>query len=104
MLINCPAIYPGAKVEYDSFIKRATHLDAICKSRAARNYAPPGGVPGIIPRMLWLYRCLMRPYLLKVFALILWAASAAVIWSEATIGSGREPDLSPFSLVCAHRI
>jgi len=36
---------------------------------------------------------------MRVAALLLGATSFMVVWSEATIGLGRRPDVSPFSLV-----
>ena len=48
----------------------------------------------------WLvFQCVLRPWLQKLLSLALAAASFMLIWSEATIGSGRNPDLSPFSHV-----
>ena len=40
-----------------------------------------------------------KPWMMRGGALILGATSFMVVWSEATIGLGRHPDLSPFSLV-----
>jgi len=48
----------------------------------------------------WLvFQCVLRPWLQKLLSLVLAAASFMLVWSEATIGSGRHPDLSPFSHV-----
>lgn len=46
-----------------------------------------------------MYNCLARPWLQRLAAVILAAASFMVVWSEATIGTGKNPDLSPFSHV-----
>lgn len=46
-----------------------------------------------------LFQCFAWPWLQKLLALAFAATSFMLIWSEATIGSGRDPDLSPFSHV-----
>lgn len=43
------------------------------------------------------YKCTAEPWVFKLLALALAAFSALIVWSEATIGFGR--DLSPFSHV-----
>ena len=48
---------------------------------------------------LMMYKCVAKPWVMRLGALILGAASFMVVWSEATIGLGRKPDVSPFSLV-----
>ena len=45
------------------------------------------------------FQCLVRPWLQKLVAVFLAANSFMLVWSEATIGSGQHPDLSPFSHV-----
>ena len=45
------------------------------------------------------YKCMVHPWVLKLCSLALAGVSFMVVWSEATIGTGRSPDLSPFSLV-----
>ena len=45
------------------------------------------------------FQCLVRPWLQKFVAVFLAANSFMLVWSEATIGSGQHPDLSPFSHV-----
>jgi hypothetical protein len=47
----------------------------------------------------WAYKCRVRPWVLRAGAVAATAASAVVVWSEATIGTGLSPDLSPFSLM-----
>ena len=49
--------------------------------------------------MLMMYKCVWKPWVMRVGALLLGATSFMVVWSEATIGLGRSPDVSPFSLV-----
>lgn len=39
----------------------------------------------------------MQPVAAKVFSAVLVGMSCCVIWSEATIFTGGNPDLSPFS-------
>ncbi len=46
-----------------------------------------------------IYKCIVHPWVLKLCSLVLAGISFMVVWSEATIGSGRSPDLSPFSQV-----
>ena len=46
-----------------------------------------------------MYKCVAKPWVMRLGALLLGAVSFMVVWSEATIGLGRKPDLSPFSLV-----
>lgn len=48
---------------------------------------------------LMMYKCVAKPWVMRLGALLLGAASFMVVWSEATIGLGRKPDVSPFSLV-----
>lgn len=50
---------------------------------------------------LMMYKCVAKPWVMRLGALLLGAASFMVVWSEATIGLGRKPDVSPFSLVTA---
>ena len=48
----------------------------------------------------WLVYCaLARPWVRRLGAVAAGAASFLIVWSEATIGSGTHPDLSPFSHV-----
>lgn len=64
--------------------------------------APPAGSSALrvsLSRSLWRYRCTAHPSVRKVCAAALGGMSLAVIWAEATIISGRTPDLSPFSLL-----
>lgn len=56
-----------------------------------------GGQP--VHPQLMMYKCVAKPWVMRLGALILGAASFMVVWSEATIGLGRKPDVSPFSLV-----
>ena len=43
------------------------------------------------------YKSLGAPWVDRGASLALAAGSCMIIWSEATIGSGTSPDLSPFS-------
>ena len=60
--------------------------------------APCAGSKPVHPQMM-MYKCVGKPWVMRGGALVLGAASFMVVWSEATIGLGRKPDVSPFSLV-----
>ena len=93
------AEYVGSRGEYLSFVKKALQLEALCKSRQLQVYMPPDGRSGWAATASWKYKCIFRPYVQRLTAVILAIASALIVWCEATIGSGRHPDLSPFSLL-----
>lgn len=93
------AEFVGSRGDYLSFLKKALELEALCKSRQLGVYMPPDGRLGWAATASWRYKCVIRPYIQRLTALILAAASAIIVWCEATIGSGRNPDLSPFSLL-----
>ena len=78
---------------------QAIDLEAVCKSRQHGVYQPPNGKRGRLAETRYAYKCLVRPWVLRATALAAGAASAVVVWSEVTMGSGRSPDLSPFSLM-----
>ena len=44
-----------------------------------------------------------RPWVQRLLAAGTAAVSAVMVWSEATIATGTNPDLSPFSLVRTRR-
>ncbi len=48
---------------------------------------------------MMMYKCVAKPWVMRLAALLLGGTSFMVVWSEATIGLGRRPDVSPFSLV-----
>lgn len=93
------ANFVGSRGEYLAFVRKAVELEAVCKSRALGVYSPPGDARGAAASLAWQYKCRARPYAQRAGALVAAAASAVIVWCEATIGSGRHPDLSPFSLV-----
>lgn len=78
---------------------QAIDLEAVCKARQHGVTVPPNGKKGWWAELRWGYKCLVRPWVLRAMAAAAAAASAVVVWSEVTIGSGRSPDLSPFSLM-----
>jgi len=88
-------IFKGARQQYCSKANQVQELDEICKSRRTRDYKTRSSVP----QVLWIYKCLVRPWVLRLCAVVLGAVSLCVIFAEATIGAGRHPDLSPFSIV-----
>ena len=112
------AEFVGSKGDYVSFLRKAMELDAVCKSRQLQVYTDPGfrsssgGSTGTstssssiaaakewMRNMEWRYKCVGRPYVQRLLAFLLGLTSATIVWCEATIGSGRHPDLSPFSLL-----
>lgn len=66
--------------------------------RAELSAAQHAGAKPVSPQWM-MYKCVVKPWVMRVSALVLAATSFMVVWSEATIGLGRRPDLSPFSLV-----
>ncbi len=93
-----PAPPTAARTEYISYVKRAFELDSICRARATRDYIPPDG-HGTANAVRWRYKCLAKPWVQRGTAVVLALLSGAVVWSEATIGLGKDPDVSPFSIV-----
>ena len=52
------------------------------------------------PLQSWMvFQCLLRPWMQRLLAIALAATSFIMVWCEATIGSGPNLDLSPFSHV-----
>jgi hypothetical protein len=96
------AEYVGSRGDYSHFLSKAVELDVMCKARQTQMYAPPKATSskaaGIASAILWRYKCLARPTLQRLGSIVAAAASATIVWSEVTIGSGRHPDLSPFSI------
>lgn len=85
-------------------MRKAVELEAICKSRQHGIYSPtPGGKTSRGAVAAWFYKCQLRPWMQRLAACASLAVSAVVVWSEATIGTGTHPDLSPFSLVRAEQ-
>ena len=94
------ANFQGCCCEYTNYVGKALELEAVCKARQLGVYSPPpGGQRGRGAAAAWYYKCVLRPWVLRGAAAASAAASAVVVWSEITIGSGRSPDLSPFSLL-----
>ena len=75
----------------------AQELEDVCKSRRTRDYEPPRTSGS--NQAIWTFKCLVRPWLLRLAALALAFLSLSLIFAEATIGAGRHPDLSPFSIM-----
>lgn len=93
------ANFVGCSGEYVDYVKKAISLEAVCKARLHGVTVPPNGKKGRWAELQWAYKCRGRPWVLRGMAVLAGAASAVVVWSEATIGSGINPDLSPFSLM-----
>lgn len=79
--------------------RQAIDLEAVCKARQHGVTVPPSGKKGWWPEARWRYKCSVRPWVLRLAAAAAGGASVVIVWSEATIGSGRNPDLSPLSLM-----
>ncbi|KAH7622239.1 putative G-protein coupled receptor-associated protein LMBRD2B [Nannochloris sp. 'desiccata'] len=92
------AEFVGSRGDYLSFVNKAMELESICKSRQLGVYLPPDGQSTWVAMAEWQYKCTVRPYVQRFSALFLAGLSITIVWCEATIGSGRHPDLSPFSL------
>ncbi|KAK9828293.1 hypothetical protein WJX74_007473 [Apatococcus lobatus] len=94
--------YKGLNAEYVNQVMDGFELEAVCKARRTGDYhiqtAPTSKPQAQLATALMVYRAVLRPWVRKLLALLLASLSAVVVWSEATIGSGRHPDLSPFSL------
>jgi len=89
------SVYTGLSTQYCRKVGRVQELDAICKSRRAMECGPWPGVP----RHVWIYKCIIRPYVFRLASIVLAIVSISVICAEATIGAGRNPDLSPLSII-----
>jgi hypothetical protein len=96
----------GCAGEYAAEVRAALALEAACKARALGVYTqPPPGSDGrsggraarAAAAAAWGARVRFGPAALKLAAAAAALGSAAIVWAEATIGSGRRPDLSPFS-------
>ncbi|KAI8464460.1 MAG: LMBR1-like membrane protein-domain-containing protein, partial [Monoraphidium minutum] len=93
--------YKGARAQYEEVVTQALTLQDVVKSRERGVYdAPPGTLGAGKPwgRILWQYRVLWHPHVRKAVGVLLGCLSVIIIWSEATIFTGQQPDLSPFSL------
>ncbi len=95
----------GLNAEYINQVMDGFELEAVCKARRTGDYniqtGPTSKPQAKLATALMMYRAVVRPWSRKLLALLLASLSAVIVWSEATIGSGRHPDLSPFSLVRA---
>lgn len=75
------------------------------RARSTGDFTAPPPAPGAsrlaaAGAQAWLVYCaLARPWVRRLGAVAAGAASFLIVWSEATIGSGTHPDLSPFSHV-----
>ena len=107
----CSRSAAAVKLErYETAIRIATDLENLVKFREAgllvlheAGGVPPGSSLVARLRQAWMaYKCTAQPWVYRLLALGLAVFSFLIIWSEATIGFGR--DLSPFSHVrdCLH--
>ncbi len=83
-------------------------LEAIIKCRQLGVYDPPpnaatalgSSATGMaLSRAYWQYRCAFEPMLRRVAGVLMMLVTLTIIWCEATIFTGVNPDLSPFSLL-----
>lgn len=95
------AEFVGSRGDYISYLEKAFELEAMCKSRQLGVYQPATMDAGPLETWTWQYKCRFRPYIQRIGALICVFMSSLIVWCEATIASGRHPDLSPFSMVCS---
>lgn len=91
--------YHGAHTQYEAAILQAFELEDIVKARQLKEYAPRSGTVNAWTQTVWYYKCLVHPYARKVCSAILVGVALSIIWTEATIFTGRHHDLSPFSLL-----
>ena len=93
------------RAEYANEVALALTLEAVVRARSTGDFtAPPLALGGsrlaAAGAQAWLVYCaLARPWVRRLGAVAAGAASFLIVWSEATIGSGTHPDLSPFSHV-----
>lgn len=93
------AEFVGSRGDYLAYLEKAFELEALCKSRQLGVYQPASEDAGLLETAKWYYKCILRPYVQRMGAFVSALMSILVVWCEATIASGRHPDLSPFSLV-----
>ena len=91
--------FVGSRGDYVAYLEKALELEALCKSRQLGVYQPTHENAGYVEKWHWYYKCQLRPYVQRVGAFVSALMSALVVWCEATISTGRHPDLSPFSIV-----
>lgn len=85
-----------------SITSREDLLKTPCAVMTWRNCSQYASIWVALYQQGWMvFQCLVRPWLQKLLSLGLAATSFMLIWSEATIGLGQNPDLSPFSHVRA---
>ncbi|KAK9843415.1 hypothetical protein WJX81_001086 [Elliptochloris bilobata] len=97
--------YNALRAEYANEVALALSLEAVVRARSTGDYTAPLAADSpvssrvvVAAAQAWLAYCaLARPWVRRVGALAAGAASFLIVWSEATIGSGTHPDLSPFS-------
>ncbi|GAX78046.1 hypothetical protein CEUSTIGMA_g5488.t1 [Chlamydomonas eustigma] len=93
------ADYQGDRVQYEHAMIQAFELEDIIKCRSLREYTPrlrEGQKTRPWTQPVWLYQCVYKPYMNKVFAVLLGVLGCCLVWSECVIPvTGK--DLSPFS-------
>ncbi|KAK9907685.1 hypothetical protein WJX75_008089 [Coccomyxa subellipsoidea] len=94
--------YDGLLAEYVDALKIAMELDIIIKCKTAGDYSLASSTESAAPvtgfTKTWrMYSCTAKPWVTRALACTLGVVSFLVVWSEATIASGTNPDLSPFS-------
>lgn len=94
-----PSSRPTPPTTHTHTHAQAIDLEQVCKARQHGLTVRPDGQKGWWADLRWAYKCHWRPWVLRATAALMAATSAVVVWSEATIGTGLNPDLSPFSLM-----
>eukprot|EP01025_Chloroclados_australasicus_P062885 TRINITY_DN8278_c0_g1_i1.p1 TRINITY_DN8278_c0_g1~~TRINITY_DN8278_c0_g1_i1.p1 ORF type:complete len:705 (+),score=48.23 TRINITY_DN8278_c0_g1_i1:276-2390(+) len=90
--------YKSAYQAYKDTVLYAFRLEHMIKCQQTHVYVVPEGYSQRkLAAFYWRYACTAQPHLMRLLALFLAGLSVLVVWSEITIGSGRDPNLSPFS-------
>ena len=90
------ANYTSTKGEFISFLHKSIILEDICRVRE-RGFSMGNGIR--LHAFSNAYLCFLKPLIQRCSAILMAFLSLTIIWSEATIALGRDPDLSPVSLL-----
>ena len=96
--LNPVCMPSAAQCEYVSAVEAASKLSPVVDARISGERLTKGGPHTLLSSGVWFYHCSLRPYLVKALAVAMAVVSAAVIWSEGTLGLGWNKT-SPFAAV-----